>query len=111
MRDQAFKRQEELKYLEQRGLPVPPFGAAYSVNRGLWGVTIGGKETLNSAGSIPEEAWVLSSEAFTQPRPPARHTVRFDKGRPVGLDNQHLSPVEVIETLENDIMELDEAAF
>jgi argininosuccinate synthase len=100
VRDQSFQRQEELEYLQQRGLPVPPFGAAYSVNRGLWGVTIGGKETLTSAGSIPEEAWVLSREAFTQPRPPVRHTVAFEKGRPVGLDGRQLTPVEVIEELE-----------
>jgi argininosuccinate synthase len=101
VRDHAFKRQEELRYLEQRGLPVPPFGAAYSVNRGLWGVTIGGKETLTSGGSIPEEAWVLSRDAFTRPRAPSRHTLRFEKGRPVGLDGQTLSPVEVIEALEH----------
>ena len=68
VRDQAFKRQEELDYLQERGLPVPPFGAAYSINRGLWGVTIGGKETLTSAGSIPDQAWVLTRDAFTQPR-------------------------------------------
>jgi argininosuccinate synthase len=43
VRDQAFKRQDELDYLQQRGLPVPPTGAKYSVNRGLWGVTIGGQ--------------------------------------------------------------------
>src|SRR5579863_10451125 len=43
VRDRGFKRAQELEYLQQRGLPVPPFGAAYSINRGLWGVTIGGK--------------------------------------------------------------------
>src|SRR5579859_7751027 len=57
VRDKAFSRKDELAYLEERKLPVPPWGAAYSVNRGLWGVTIGGKETLNSHGSIPEDAW------------------------------------------------------
>ncbi len=35
------------------------------MNRGLWGVTIGGKETLTSAGSIPDRAWVLSKDAFS----------------------------------------------
>src|SRR5215510_14962261 len=72
VRDKAFKRQDELEYLQRRGLPVPPFGAAYSINRGLWGVTTGGKETLSSAGSIPENAWVLSADAFTRPREPER---------------------------------------
>ncbi|HEU4654009.1 MAG TPA: argininosuccinate synthase domain-containing protein, partial [Steroidobacteraceae bacterium] len=38
VRDKAFKRPEQLKYLEERKLPIPPYGAAYSVNRGLWGV-------------------------------------------------------------------------
>ena len=65
VRDRAFKRPEQLKYLEDHGLPIPPFGAAYSVNRGLWGVTIGGKETLTSDGSIPDEAWVLSKDAYS----------------------------------------------
>src|ERR1700689_4535564 len=75
VRDRAFKRSEELEYLQARALPVPPYGAAYSTNRGLWGVTIGGKETLTSSGSIPESAWVLSSGAFATPRAPERHTL------------------------------------
>jgi len=100
VRDQAFKRQEELQYLQDRNLPIPPHGAAYSINRGLWGVTIGGQETLTSKGSIPDEAWVLSKDAFSRPARPARHTIRFEQGRPVGLDGQALSPVEVIEGLE-----------
>jgi argininosuccinate synthase len=100
VRDRAFKRQEELEFLRERKLPVPPFGAAYSINRGLWGVTIGGTETLSSKGSIPESAWVLSKDAFTQPRAPERHTIRFENGRPAGLDGRPLSPVALIESLE-----------
>lgn len=100
VRDRAFKRPEQLAYLEARGLPVPPFGAAYSVNRGLWGVTIGGQETLNSRGSIPESAWVLSRDAFTNPRAPQRHVIGFDRGTPCSLDGEALSPVAVIERLE-----------
>jgi argininosuccinate synthase len=100
VRDKAFKRQEELDYLNSRGLPLPPYGAAYSINRGLWGVTIGGKETLTSAGSIPDSAWVLSKDAFTNPKPPAKHTLEFEKGRPVGIDGKKMSAVEVVEALE-----------
>ncbi len=100
VRDCAFKRSEELEYLQARQLPVPPYGAAYSTNRGLWGVTIGGKETLTSSGSIPESAWVLSAGAFTSPRDPERHSVRFEHGLPVGLDGAQLSPVALIERLE-----------
>lgn len=101
VRDKAFKRQDELEYLQQRKLPVPPFGAAYSINRGMWGVTIGGKETLTSSGSIPEGAWVLTRDAFTRPHEPARHVISFDKGRPVKLDGAALAPVELIEKLES----------
>jgi argininosuccinate synthase len=100
VRDRAFKRPEQLEYLEQHGLPIPPFGAAYSVNRGLWGVTIGGKETLTSEGSIPEDAWVLSRDAFAHPRAAERHTIGFAQGVPESLDGKHLSPVAIIEELE-----------
>ena len=100
VRDRAFQRPEQLKYLEEHRLPIPPFGAAYSVNRGLWGVTIGGKETLTSAGSIPESAWVLSKDAFSHPRAPERHTVGFTAGIPSSLDGKEDSPVAIIERLE-----------
>ena len=100
VRDKAFKRQEELDYLQKRNLPVPPHGAAYSINRGLWGVTIGGTETLTSKGSIPDSAWVLSKDAFTNPRAPERHVISFEQGRPSGIDGKNLSPVQVIESLE-----------
>jgi argininosuccinate synthase len=100
VRDRAFRRPEQLKYLEEHKLPVPPFGAAYSVNRGLWGVTIGGKETLTSQGSIPDDAWVLSKDAFTHPRSPQRHTIGFTQGVPDTLDGERLSAVAVIEALE-----------
>jgi argininosuccinate synthase len=100
VRDRAFKRPEQLKYLQDHDLPVPPFGAAYSVNRGLWGVTIGGQETLTSQGSIPDDAWVLSKDAFTHPRSPERHSVGFTQGVPESLDGRRLSAVAVIEALE-----------
>ena len=87
-------------FLEERKLPVPPYGAAYSVNRGLWGVTIGGKETLTSNDSIPDDAWVLSRDAFSQPREPARHTIGFTQGVPSSLDGRALEPVTLIESLE-----------
>jgi argininosuccinate synthase len=100
VRDRAFKRPEQLKYLEEHRLPIPPFGGAYSVNRGLWGVTIGGKETLTSQGSIPDDAWVLSKNAFTHPRAAERHSIGFEQGIPANLDGARLSPVTIIEKLE-----------
>ncbi|HYL03163.1 MAG TPA: argininosuccinate synthase [Steroidobacteraceae bacterium] len=100
VRDEAFKRTEELEYLRARGLPLPPTGAAYSVNRGLWGVTIGGSETLTSGGSIPEEAWILTRDAFARPRAAERHRLEFRAGRPVALDGRTDTPVAIIEALE-----------
>ncbi len=100
VRDRAFKRPEQLAYLEARALPVPPHGAAYSTNRGLWGVTIGGRETLTSAGSIPETAWVLSPGAFDAPRAPKRLAIGFEHGVPVSLDGAALEPVALIEAIE-----------
>jgi len=101
VRDHAFMRAEQLAFLKQRGLPMPPYGAAYSVNRGLWGVTIGGQETLASLDSIPEHAWVLSAEAFTSPRAPARHVVGFQRGVPCSVDGAALEPVAAIERIES----------
>jgi argininosuccinate synthase len=100
VRDRAFRREDELEYLRQRGLPAPPTGARYSVNRGLWGVTIGGKETLTSAGSIPEEAWILTRNAFASARPSERHDLELRAGRPVALDGEPRSAVAIIEALE-----------
>jgi argininosuccinate synthase len=101
VRDRAFKRPEQLQYLEQHRLPIPPFGGAYSVNRGLWGVTIGGKETLTSQGSIPEDAWVLSKDAFSRPRAAEPHRLGFERGIPASLDGTPMSAVAIIERLES----------
>src|ERR1700721_2518343 len=51
VRARAFKRPEQLTYLEDHRLPIPPFGAAYSRRHRLWGFTIGGKETRLPEGS------------------------------------------------------------
>ncbi len=104
VRDNNWIRAEQLRYLQERGLPLPAQdsaqGFAYSINRGLWGITIGGRETLKSMASIPEDAWVLSSEAFSQPRAATAHTLGFHRGRPVSLDGESLEPVTLIEKLE-----------
>lgn len=100
VRDQGFIRAEQQKYLEEHGYPVPAQGSAYSINRGLWGVTVGGRETLDSRASIPESAWLLSPHAFDQPQPATRHTLGFTQGVPTVLDGVDLDPVALIETLE-----------
>ncbi|MEJ2602439.1 MAG: argininosuccinate synthase [Gammaproteobacteria bacterium] len=100
VRDNSWARADQLAYLESHGMPVPKSGSAYSINRGLWGVTIGGRETLDSRGSIPEDAWVLSAGALTSAAAPESHRIGFEKGRPVSVDGDELDPVAVIERLE-----------
>jgi argininosuccinate synthase len=100
VRDQAFRREDELAYLRERSLPIPPSGARYSVNRGLWGVTIGGRETLSSGGSLPDDAWILTRDAFTSLRPAQHHMLAFRAGRPVALDGKADEAVAIVEALE-----------
>jgi argininosuccinate synthase len=100
VRDQNFERQSQIDYLNARGMPLPVKGSAYSINRGLWGVTIGGTETLGSASSIPESAWVLSSGALDAAPAPVTIAIGFEQGVPVSVDGEALDPVSIIERLE-----------
>ena len=100
VRDNAWVREEQLAYLEKHELPLPDQGSAYSINRGLWGITIGGQETLTSERSLPEDAWVLSAGAYQNPQPESQHTLDFDTGVPVALDGEDFAPVSLIEKLE-----------
>ena len=100
VRDESFQRREQVAYLAERGLPQLPAGGDYSINRGLWGVTIGGRETLTSAGSIPETAWVLSGGALEDPLPEEPHELDFEAGLPVAWDGEAMQPVELIEMIE-----------
>jgi argininosuccinate synthase len=100
VRDNNWIREQQLAYLQEHALPQPAQGSAYSINRGLWGITIGGQETLTSENAIPEDAWVLSAAAFAQPLDASHHTLTFAAGIPVALDGESLKPVELIESLE-----------
>ena len=100
VRDHSWAREDQLAYLADRGLPEPAQGSAYSINRGLWGVTIGGTETLDSLESIPESAWVLSAGAFEPPVAVEELAIDFAQGVPVALNGESLTPVVLIEQLE-----------
>lgn len=57
IRDMKLSREAEIEYLKGKGVNMNFAKAAYSINKGLWGTSVGGKETLNSKGILPEEAW------------------------------------------------------
>lgn len=57
VRDLRYTREQEISYLQQHGIEFDFTKAVYSVNKGLWGTSVGGKETLTSHLPLPEEAW------------------------------------------------------
>lgn len=57
IRDLRLSREDEIAYLREKGVAMNFDKALYSINKGLWGTSVGGKETLNSKGSLPESAW------------------------------------------------------
>src|SRR5688572_20734618 len=57
IRDMQLSREEEISYLKEKGVEMNFDKAQYSINKGLWGTSVGGRETLSSKGMLPEEAW------------------------------------------------------
>ena len=57
IRDLQLSREEEISYLKEKGVDMNCEKSMYSINKGLWGTSVGGKETLTSKGILPEEAW------------------------------------------------------
>jgi len=57
IRDEKLSREEEIAFLKKHGINYDFVKAAYSINKGIWGTSVGGKETLSSNQNLPEEAW------------------------------------------------------
>lgn len=57
IRDLKLSREAEIEYLHKYGVNINAEKAKYSINKGIWGTSVGGKETLNSNGMLPEYAW------------------------------------------------------
>ena len=100
VRDLAPSRADQIAFLQAKGCPVPGHGAAYSINSGMWGVTIGGTETTGTSESIPEEQWIRTKGAFDASLPARKLKISFEKGIPVALDGEGGTPVEIIERLD-----------
>ncbi len=57
IRDMNLSRDSEIEYLKSKGVEMNFEKAAYSINKGLWGTSVGGRETLKSRETLPESAW------------------------------------------------------
>jgi argininosuccinate synthase len=95
----GLSREASAAFLAERGFAVEARTTEYSINRGLWGTTIGGKETHATDGILPEDAWPDTVSPADAPDTPLRLTIGFEKGVPTALDGDALDPVALIETL------------
>jgi argininosuccinate synthase len=97
IRELALSRAQELSFLAERGFHLPEKTGSYSINEGMWGTSVGGKETHDSWSTLPEAAYpggVVPSELK-----PRALVLSFERGRPVALDGQALAPVALISEL------------
>lgn len=97
IRDKRLSREAEIDYLKTKGIEYNAAKAAYSINKGLWGTSVGGRETLKSMGMLPEEAWPTP---VTKSNPEVV-TLGFEKGELNSVDGKRFShPVEAIAYLQ-----------
>jgi argininosuccinate synthase len=97
IRDLKLSREEEISFLKEHGVEMNVEKARYSINKGLWGTSVGGKETLTSKDYLPEEAWpVQVTETGTRAL-----SLEFEKGELRAVDGQTFAnPVEAIQHLQ-----------
>lgn len=95
IRELALTRKEEIEFLVRHGFNFSWEKSKYSINQGIWGTSIGGVETLNSSGYLPEEAYPHHADKTGE----EKVTIEFENGEPVGLNGKKSSPVQVIREL------------
>lgn len=84
IRDLKLSREAELTYLAEKGVHMNATKAAYSINKGLWGTSVGGKETLTSHLPLPEEAWPTPVTATAA----TNISLGFTRGELTSINNQ-----------------------
>ncbi|MFT3679276.1 MAG: argininosuccinate synthase [Ferruginibacter sp.] len=98
IRDMKLSREEEVAYLKKQGVEMNFEKSVYSINKGLWGTSVGGKETLNSKGTLPEEAWPTQVTATGT----ANVELGFEKGELKTVDGKSFGhPSEAIQYLQS----------
>jgi len=93
IRDNNLSREDELKYLKQNNIDLKWNKAKYSVNKGLWGTSVGGDETLTSNTKLPENAYPGSLEKTS----PKKLTINFKKGEIDGINDKKMDKIKAIE--------------
>jgi argininosuccinate synthase len=96
IRDLKLSREAEIEYLNKHGVEYTAEKARYSINKGIWGTSVGGKETLTSNETLPEEAWP-TQVTQTEPR---KLELDFEQGELIGINGESLSPVKAIQKLQ-----------
>ncbi|MBI5200727.1 MAG: argininosuccinate synthase [Elusimicrobia bacterium] len=97
IRTLGWSRAQETEWLAKHGVTVPAKTTAYSVNTGLWGTTVGGKETHDPWKEVPASAFPVPPEGLKTA--PADVVIGFDKGVPVSIDGKKLSGPELVAAL------------
>jgi len=96
VRDEELSREHEINYLKKHGVTSDFKKLEYSINEGLWGTSVGGKETLTSKLTLPEEAYP-SQATETETK---KVEIAFDKGQITTVDGQTFAhPVDAIRYL------------
>ncbi|MCB9082134.1 MAG: argininosuccinate synthase [Lewinellaceae bacterium] len=97
IRDLKLARQEEIDYLQKHGINWSWEKAKYSINKGLWGTSVGGVETLTSDQALPEGAYPTPVSETT----PQVVSLHFEQGELKGINDQVFGhPVAAIQALE-----------
>ncbi len=97
IRDKQLAREEEIRYLKENGIETDWKKAEYSINKGIWGTSIGGKETLTSNQTIPNEAY---PSQLTEEKEQTLE-IYFDNGEIKKIGNEAFdNPVDAILKIE-----------
>lgn len=96
IRDLKLSRQEEVEYLQNNGVDYSWEKAQYSINKGIWGTSVGGKETLTSNLPLPDSAY----PSQLQKTDAEKVILNFEKGELIGINNEFDKPTANIVKLE-----------
>lgn len=97
IRDNKLSREEEIEYLKAKGVVRDWTKSVYSINKGIWGTSVGGVETLTSHGYLPESAFPTQATKTGE----EELTIDFEKGEPIGVNGEKLKPTSAIRKIES----------